>query len=84
MANEQQWQNKKGHSLFLIEKFMGVLFFSYSLGVLFFLSEKKGNHEEHEDHKEELFSSLVVFVAQGFYAFCDNLASGFIPSTPSS
>ena len=45
MDNEQQWQNKKGHSLFLIEKFMGVLF---------------------------------------FLSFCDNLASGFIPSTLSS
>ena len=30
MANEQQWQNKKGHPLFLIEKFMGVLFFASS------------------------------------------------------
>ena len=29
MDNEQQWQNKKGHSLFLIEKFMGVLFFLF-------------------------------------------------------
>ena len=32
MANEQQWQNKKGHPLFLIEKFMGVLFLALKKG----------------------------------------------------
>ena len=26
--------------------------------------------------KEELFSSFVTFVVQGFYAFCDTLARG--------
>ena len=39
-------------------------------------STKALNYAEHEEHKEELFFSLVAFVSfvvQGFQAFCDTL-----------